>query len=100
MYLIIYFVVENKLFIINTFARFVDFPTPLTPQKAITYGLSFFLAIIASRKISILRFGDNICTRDSIIVFFTVDATDSNEPRTYTKYIIKITVIFLLLHYY
>lgn len=39
------------------FARFVDFPTPLTPQKTIMYGRFSYFASRMSRNISTRRLG-------------------------------------------
>ena len=48
-------------------AKFVDFPTPFTPQKVIVYGRFWLLACNTSRKISTRLRGVRICTRDSSI---------------------------------
>lgn len=73
-----------------TLARFVDFPTPLTPQNVMTNGLLFCLASIASLKISILRFGTKSWTQASSRVFFTVLDIAATSNHVILKYNIKI----------
>ena len=54
-------------------ARLVDFPTPLTPQKVMTYGFPPFTFPITSRRMSMRRLGLRICTKDSSMLARTVD---------------------------
>ena len=58
-----------------TLAKLVDLPTPLTPQKVITYGLLSSLAFITSLKMSTRRFGVSIFIRASSILAFTCEVT-------------------------
>jgi hypothetical protein len=67
---------------IDTLARLVDLPTPLTPTKVIEYGLLFFLASIASLNISMCRRGVNIRTNADciagLIIFYFISILYSN----------------------
>lgn len=64
----------NKISLLSVLIR-------LTPQNDITNGLLFFLASKQSLKISTLLFGLKICTNESVRVFLTMVATESNVPK-------------------
>ena len=53
-------------------ARFVLLPTPLTPQKVMTYGLPFDFVSRTSRIMSTRRFGVKSSISDVFIISFTV----------------------------
>lgn len=59
-----------------TLAKFVDFPTPLTPINTTTYGLCSSLALATSAIRSICLFGVNILTSASRTAVLTVVSTD------------------------
>jgi hypothetical protein len=62
-----------------TLAKFVDLPTPFTPTKTITYGLSFSLCFVASTMISIFLFGVRIFFNAYFIASLTVLCTEVND---------------------
>uniref|UniRef100_T1JHN1 Uncharacterized protein n=1 Tax=Strigamia maritima TaxID=126957 RepID=T1JHN1_STRMM len=65
-----------------TLAKFVDFPTPFTPQNVMTYGRCKRWVSMTSRKMLILLLGDKIWTSALSRVDRTVEATVVKVPKT------------------
>ena len=66
-----------------TLAKLVDFPTPFTPQKVMTYGRFCARASTTSRKISMRRFGVKIETKVSRMACRMLLVKLSNEPNVF-----------------
>eukprot|EP00982_Pelagococcus_subviridis_P004036 29028-Pelagococcus_subviridis.AAC.3 len=62
-----------------TLERFVDFPTPLTPTKVITYGRPDAFAVLTSRRTSTERVGVRMRVSASSIARLTIALSDEND---------------------